>query len=704
MKLLSAEFKNFRLLRNLKIEFSCDPEKNLTVIRAENETGKTTILNALLWCLYGEEALPGKGKNFRMHPIDWQKSEGEFAEIMVSLDFELTTFGKIGKSCKKYRLLRTALEKVNDESWERRSSTIKLFRLKETGSEPIENPESFIKNELPPELKEIFFTDGDRALSFIEADVSKSTKRARVEKAIQALLGLDILEDAIRHVKNSASEINKKVQNLNDDGNLTSITNRISEIEDNIENKEKKLRDLNEQFREIDMYVSDLDKNISEALRKGDKEELSRELESTKKSIAKIEELIKNSQNRLSKIFESEELAIDLSKSILRKAKEKLESLYDEGKIPNTTIPILEERLEKNICICGESLDPNDPKGLERRKFIENSILESRKQDETRKIITDIYYSSKTMIYSALSENNKWPSLYGELVRERLKLEDQRKDLGRKIRSLEIKIDELPATDIKKLRSEFKEIKDKRDEILKQKTQIETQLEGLKKEYQLQKMNRDRLLKNQEKWKKLYADLQIANDILVVLENSYSRITNEELKKVSELMNQIFLEMIGSDPEQGSIIKEAFISKEFDIIVYGPQKRTLDPDRDLNGASRRALTLAFILALTKVSEVEAPNVIDTPLGMMAGYVKRAVLKAAIRESAQLILFLTRSEISECEDIIDEKAGIIITLTNPAHYPKILLNDPGVTEMNIIRCNCDHRSECQICARRKDAVI
>ena len=704
MKLLSAEFQNFRLLRNLKIDFSCDPTKNLTVIRAENETGKTTMLTALLWCLYGEEALPGKGKNFRMHPIDWQKNEGESVEIIVSLDFELTTFGKTGKSCKKYRLVRTAFEKVNNENWERTNSAIKLFRLKETGAEPIENPESFIKDELPPELKEIFFTDGDRALSFIEADVAKSTKRARVEKAIQSLLGLDILEDAIRHVKKSASEINKKAQILNEDKDLTSITKRISDIEDNIEKKEKDLGEFNEQFSEIDEYVSDLDKSISDTLRKGDKEELSKELEVTKKSITKIEELIKNSQNKLRKIFSSEALATDLSKSIIKKASNKLNNLYEEGKIPNTTIPVLEERLTKNICICGENLDPNDAKGLERRKFIENSISESRKSDETRKIITDIYYSSKKMIHSSLNEENKWPLLYKELTKERLELESQREDLGRKMRSLEIKIDELPDTDIKELRSKYKEFKNKRDEILTQKTQIETQLEGLQEEYQLQKMKRDKLLKNQEKGNKLFADLQIAKDILDVLSSSYSRITNEELEKVSKLMNEIFLEMIGSDPEQGSIIKKAIISREFDIIVYGPQKRTLDPDRDLNGASRRALTLAFILALTKVSEVEAPNVIDTPLGMMAGYVKRAVLKTAIRESTQLILFLTRSEISECEDIIDEKAGTVITLTNPTHYPKILLHDPGISERNIIRCSCDHRSECEICARRTDAVV
>jgi DNA sulfur modification protein DndD len=167
-------------------------------------------------------------------------------------------------------------------------------------------------------------------------------------------------------------------------------------------------------------------------------------------------------------------------------------------------------------------------------------------------------------------------------------------------------------------------------------------------------------------------------------------------------MNSIFLEMIGADPEQGAIIRRAEISPEFDIIVYGPNDRTLNPDRDLNGASRRALTLAFILALTKVSEVEAPNVIDTPLGMTSGYVKRSILRTAVRESAQLVLFLTHDEIAGCEDIIDEAAGVVFTLTNPAHYPKMLVNDPHVKERKVLRCECDHRNTCRLCQRRTDA--
>ena len=49
MKLLRAEFQNFRLLRDLELEFSIDANSKLTVIRAANESGKTTILHALQW-------------------------------------------------------------------------------------------------------------------------------------------------------------------------------------------------------------------------------------------------------------------------------------------------------------------------------------------------------------------------------------------------------------------------------------------------------------------------------------------------------------------------------------------------------------------------------------------------------------------------------------------------------------------------------
>ena len=94
--------------------------------------------------------------------------------------------------------------------------------------------------------------------------------------------------------------------------------------------------------------------------------------------------------------------------------------------------------------------------------------------------------------------------------------------------------------------------------------------------------------------------------------------------------------------------------------------------------------------------------IDTPLGMMSGYVKRSVLRTAIRESHQLVMFLTSSEIEDCEEILDTAAGQVITLTNSSHYPTILKNDPQVSFGTILRCECNHRSRgCRLCERHED---
>ena len=92
MKLLRAEFQNFRMLRGLQLDFSPNPNTNLTVIRAANESGKTTVLHGLQWALYGDAALPDRGEGFRLHPIDWNAKDNKRIPIMATVEFELTTY------------------------------------------------------------------------------------------------------------------------------------------------------------------------------------------------------------------------------------------------------------------------------------------------------------------------------------------------------------------------------------------------------------------------------------------------------------------------------------------------------------------------------------------------------------------------------------------------------------------------------------
>ena len=705
MKLIRAAFHNFRLLRNLRLDFARDENQPLTVIRAENETGKTTILTALQWAFYGDEALPGNGRDFRLHPIDWDAAQGNRVSIVVEIEFEALTFRHGRRQTleikRRYRIIRSVEETLHGTSSTRGPSTVKLFHVTDAGDDPVDPPEAHIHEELPPDLRDIFFTDGDRALRFIEATVNTSTKRDRVQSAIRSLLGLGVIKDALKHIKVATTDINKAARRIDTDEQFTAVMTRLTDIGEEVQRLQDETAKTKQQLARLDDALAENQKHIDTTLVKGDRVELKHEIDKADCHLKKLHNQQQTAAKEHAELFRSLSLSRDLLAPLLTTVFARLNELRDTGQIPNTTIPVLEDRLGYSTCICGESLDEAQPVGQQRRRHIQQLITASRSADELQGIITDLYYGSAPLRSERLPDTERWLHAYARIADRREELDQLAVEYGKTRSALDARLQEIRDSGLHDLRDTQRTYLDQRDRLHATQSRCETRLEGLRNEQRVLFRQRDNLLREREKGALILAQLEVTQDIEHVLNAAYERIAGEELAKVSDSMNAIFLQMIGSDPEQGAIIKEARISADFDIIVYGPTGRLLNPDRDLNGASRRALTIAFILALTRVSAVEAPNVIDTPLGMMSGYVKRSVLKTAIFESAQLILFLTRSEIADCDDILDGSAGRVITLTNTAHYPRMLANDPGVPERTVLRCDCDHRTECSQCRRMPD---
>ena len=54
MRFSSIQLKNYRQYEDLNIEFEYGTH-DLHVLIGDNGTGKTNLLNAFTWCLYGEE-------------------------------------------------------------------------------------------------------------------------------------------------------------------------------------------------------------------------------------------------------------------------------------------------------------------------------------------------------------------------------------------------------------------------------------------------------------------------------------------------------------------------------------------------------------------------------------------------------------------------------------------------------------------------
>src|SRR5258708_19420748 len=55
MKLQRIKLTNFRQFYGVQtLEIAGNADKNVTLVHAENGVGKTTLLNSILWCFYGE--------------------------------------------------------------------------------------------------------------------------------------------------------------------------------------------------------------------------------------------------------------------------------------------------------------------------------------------------------------------------------------------------------------------------------------------------------------------------------------------------------------------------------------------------------------------------------------------------------------------------------------------------------------------------
>ena len=54
----TIKIKNFQQFISKEIQFSINLEKNITLICGGNASGKTTIVNAMKWCLFGNDNIP----------------------------------------------------------------------------------------------------------------------------------------------------------------------------------------------------------------------------------------------------------------------------------------------------------------------------------------------------------------------------------------------------------------------------------------------------------------------------------------------------------------------------------------------------------------------------------------------------------------------------------------------------------------------
>ncbi len=702
MRIENAHIKNFKLLDDIELRFSTDPANPLTVIRAENGSGKTSILHALRWAIYGKPGIP-EG----MRLTSTTTTPGQAVTVQVRMEF--TTIDPFSGEEVRYRLIRTCEETPGEgDDVERTEDGLRLLRRTARGEEDIETGQKgLIDKLLPPNLADVFFTNGDDVQRFISGGQQAERERqAAVHDAIRQVLGLEDVEGAENHLVAVARELKRELANAGGE-ELKSAQEDLDGVQDKVEEKKAELSRIQNRIEEVDVQIRADERELNSLRGIGDLEAIQARIHELEYDLKNLEEQEKTIRLQMKDQLQSESLSWQLISNKLRQGLAILNKLADSKVIPSASVEVLSDRLELGVCICGETLEP----GGKRHAHVECLIEDQRKVAPERQRLTALLHQARNSVRSeraAASENRSFADCAAELRKQYTHCCDMKRSKDLALGTERKKREQINEDRVQSLTKRIQENRNKRSEFDRQYGQAEGDLQALH-EQMLHYKERVRNAENAATLNKtLQRHYEVANNLAELAKGTLATLKSDYVQRVSTRMNDLFLDIVGSDPEaDGALFMGVEINNRYDIVIHTRGGKTLDADTELNGASQRALTLAFIWALMEVAEWEAPRIIDTPLGMTSGAVKHRMVQILTTPPGtnglpyQVVLFMTRSEIRDIETLIDSRAGAVFTLTCSKDYPVDLVNEWGDGTPIVKACACNHKEICSICERRQD---
>ena len=699
MRLLKAKIENFKLLENVSIVFSTNQQQPLTVIRAENGSGKTSLLYALHWAFYGMAGLPVEAQGLRR----LRSAVPSGIPVLISVMIEFDHHDDAGEVA-HYRLIRSVTETPGDgDKVDRQQERLRLLRIVAAGEEGVANAEAVIGKMIPLRLRDIFFTNGDDVQRFISGRVSTQQRQSQVHLTIKALLGLETLRIGLDDIDSVYKRLRAEAAKAGG-ADTSSLEEGLEKTDGAITTLASEVEKLTESLNAMSEQKAKWDKELNALKGIGNLEELNAQIERLGKDQKRHEDARSRSLQRMRSLIKSDAFSWSVMERQLEAGLARLSELSDRRIIPGTSIEVLNDRLDLEECICAEPL----PRGSERRTKVEALRDQQSAISESRQRLTSLFHTSKQAKAVDEARESTFEAQRAGLLAEFMQTRDALAEVGRLLDIATEKRGLIDDSRVRELTERLGGLDAKVANANANLGESKAKMEMLSEKREEQVLQ----LRSAEKAVKISGRLatrrDVAQDLLELVKGTLKVLEGDYVQRVSTRMNDLFMEIVGSHPDfEAGVFTGVHIDASYNIIVDTHGGRRLDTDFELNGASQRALTLAFIWALMEVSAFTAPRIIDTPLGMVAGGVKSRMVDVITRPSAadaadfQVVLLLTRSEIRDIEELLDVRAGVVSTLSCSKDYPTDLRFSWEADHPLVRSCTCSHRQSCRICARQYD---
>lgn len=625
----SLEIENFRQYRAAKIVFSRGPTKTFTIIRGENGAGKTNIMNAITWCLYGTEKHFGSDEEDL--PIVNTRALKEKPDGLVNMHVSLTLADGTGD---KYKITRKmSLYNSGDTSnvtYDKDTGTripltstpsiTKTFQIYYPDRGGWETTDYFNKEVyrlLPEDLAAYFLFDGEKLEDFFEQADNTRKGIEDVSQIKTAEKAICTLEKIIRKMRHSTR----------DAPNLKDLLSRLEKAEESKIGSEEKIGEINTNMQKNQRRIREIERAIIQY--GGDVGELQDRINRIRAEIETIQGRLDYAESGkreyvLKHLFEI--LILPHIKKTLEMIKEKTNEGILPPKIQET---FLRELLENRLCICGNDIS----EGLSSRREVEN-LLRKAKYSQISGLCTELKFKLEPMQRTddVIDELNKYDKTINEYRTQREQKKSERDELAARIDSTNIE-------SIQKLQSE-KNILESEDTELNQKLGYNKRiLEDEKRTYQSLETEYNKALSQDARHKHVMRQMEFCNKALVELDRIRSELLDEVRNTVQRYTKEYFLQFLWKKDTYDDVT----IDDQYNITarhIDGYEVRT-----GLSKGEKLVLALAFMSALRKITGFGFPLLIDTPLGRVSGEPRHniACLLPDFLKNNQVTLLVTDTE-------------------------------------------------------------
>ncbi len=350
MILRSLIVENFRqLYGRQRLTFSTDSKKNVTLIYGSNGAGKTALLNAFTWGLYGKTTPALEDPDNLINERAWSEAKpGQSVTARVTIEFE-----DDGKTYTVERA-KTARKLENGHATVTKQGEPTLHVVDASGeSDELANPEGAVNQILPDRLHRFFFFDGERDIERLV----KPDAFAEIEDSIKTILGLEIIERSIGDLNGGRKELNKDLSAVGT-AEDKQLTERIKNLEDQIETEKEELAQIKRNLAHLDQELDD----VNDALAKDEEvRELQERRQEFEEAQAGCSLRITNAKQALARAIDQNGF-LAFTNGLATGTLEMFDDRRARGEIPaDIKLQFVQDLLEQQRCICGTPLAEGSP-------------------------------------------------------------------------------------------------------------------------------------------------------------------------------------------------------------------------------------------------------------------------------------------------------------------------------------------------------